>query len=383
MSVTCVVQARVGSSRLPGKILAEVGGQPMLALLLRRLAPLRPDHMVVATTTSRDDDAIEETAASVGVEVLRGPADDVLARFGRVLDQFPASSVVRITADCPFVDAGLVRAALAVRSATDADYVSNTLVRTFPDGLDVEVLAADALRAADAEADDPIEREHVTPFVYRRPERFVLRSLRHSANLGHLRWTVDTSEDLERVRQIAERIGRADFGWQEALSAVDDPPPTTGGLSFLAATPDDSAVVLGLRNDPLSIRWSRSGRAVDPGHHAEWFPTVLEDPGSRLWIARDRGRPIGQVRIDVRDGVGTISLAVEARRREQGVGSWMLSQLEAALGGDDQVHTLTADVHRDNEASRQLFRGAGFTEAGHDGEFAIMRRARPGRSAPR
>lgn len=383
MSVTCVVQARTGSARFPGKVLADIGGQPMLAFLLRRLAPLRPDHMVVATTTDQSDDLVADAARAEGAEVLRGPENDVLARYALALEQFPASSVVRITADCPLADAGLVRAALAVQSATGADYVSNTLVRTFPDGLDVEVIAADALRAANAEAVDPVESEHVTPFLYRRPERFALRSLRHNTYLGHLRWTVDTPDDLARVRQIVERVGRADAGWEEALSAVEVPPPAIGGRSFLPATAGDGRFVLSLRNEPSSIRWSRSPRPVDPGEHREWLAALLDNPGSRLWIARVGNQAIGQARVDVRDGVGKVSFAVEAGHRERGLGGWILEQLEAALGADEQVHTLAAEVHRDNEASQRLFAAAGYREVGRDGEFVIMRRERAGRSALR
>jgi len=376
MSVTCVVQARLGSERLPGKVLEEIGGRPMLALLLGRLAPLRPDHLVVATTTDQADEAVAEVARAEGAEVLRGPEDDVLARFGQVLERYPASTVVRITADCPLVDAALVAAALELWAATGADYVSNTLVRTFPDGLDVEVLAADALRAADADAADSIEREHVTPFVYRRPERFALRSLRHAECLGHLRWTVDTADDLAGVRRLVETVGRVDFGWEEALGAAEVPSPETDGRSFLPAAPADSAFVLALRNDPSSVRWSISRRAVDPAEHEKWFSGVLECPGSRLWVAREGGDPIGQVRIDVCDGTGTVSITVDARRRERGAADWMLERLEAALDEDEQVHTLSAEVDRGNEASVRLFRGAGYEEAAEDGELVLMQRAR-------
>jgi spore coat polysaccharide biosynthesis protein SpsF len=344
MSVTCVVQARMRSSRLPGKVLAEVGGEPMLAVLLRRLAPLQPDHLVVATTGDPADDAIEDLAGDEGVDVVRGPEEDVLARFGHALERFPADVVVRITADCPLVDADLVRSALELRSATRADYVSNTLVRTYPDGLDVEVLTAAALRAADAEAVDPVEREHVTPFVYRRPERFALRALRASANLGHLRWTVDTPEDLDRVRGIFQLMGRTSFDWHKALP-IDVPPQTADGRSFLPEAAEN-------------------------------------EPASRIWIAREGGQPLGQTRVDVRDGVGRVSIAVEASHSQEAVGRWMLDQLQAALGADEQVHTLTVQVHRGDLASAVLFREAGFVESGEDGELTTMRWVRPGRSAP-
>src|SRR5204862_6675946 len=135
---------------------------------------------------------------SVGVPVVRGEEADVLSRFALALDTHPADTIVRLTADCPLADPAIVADALALHDRAGAAYTSNSLVRTFPDGLDVEVIAATALRDAHAEAADPLEREHVTPFVYRRPERYRLRALRTPELLGDERWTVDTAADLER-----------------------------------------------------------------------------------------------------------------------------------------------------------------------------------------
>ena len=208
VSTLVVVQARAGSTRLPGKVLMPVGGRPMLAFMLARLESVRCDDLVVATSTDGRDDAVAEVAAAAGVSVVRGSESDVLARFVAALDAHPADVVVRLTADCPLIDPAVVNEAIAVRAATGADYASNTLVRTYPDGLDVEVLTADALRAAAAEAVDPVEREHVTPFVYRRPERFRLAAVVGPEPLGDLRWTVDTADDLDRIRTHRGRARR-------------------------------------------------------------------------------------------------------------------------------------------------------------------------------
>jgi spore coat polysaccharide biosynthesis protein SpsF (cytidylyltransferase family) len=300
VSVTCIVQARMGSTRLPGKVLADLAGRPMLALLLARLATAAVDHLVVATTDTPIDDAVVDVARAQGADIVRGPEDDVLARFALALDRFPADTVVRITGDCPLADPALVDTAVATREASGADYVSNTLVRTYPDGLDVEVIDAGTLRAAAREAVDAVEREHVTPFVYRRPERFALRSFRHPEMHGARRWTVDTRADLDFVRDVVARIGRTDFGWEEVL-AFDAAPPHA---VLRPAGVDDEAFVLDLRNDPDSVRWSGSGREVDPASHHEWFRALLDVPASRIWIAHDDGRPAATVRVDVRTGAG-------------------------------------------------------------------------------
>src|SRR4051812_28949414 len=185
-STLCVVQARTGSSRLPGKVLADLGGRPMLRFLLDRLGGLghhRAD-VVVATSTEPRDDPIAEIARDAGRPVVRGSEHDVLDRFVAALDAFPARDVVRITADCPLTDAALIDAVVAHHRAMAADYTTNTLPRTFPKGLDVEVVNADALRSAHREATGPSEREHVMPFFYRRPERFRLANLRNDEPLG-------------------------------------------------------------------------------------------------------------------------------------------------------------------------------------------------------
>jgi spore coat polysaccharide biosynthesis protein SpsF len=207
MSSLAIVQARMGSTRLPGKVLMTLGSMSVLELLVRRLRRSRLDGIVIATSDLPLDDPIAEAANGLAVPCVRGPERDVLARYLCALDEHPATSVVRVTADCPLVDPLIVDAALARYGSTEADYCSNTLIRTFPDGLDVEVVAASALREADIEAFDPAEREHVTPFVYRRPRRYRIAQITSDdPRLGRERWTLDTDDDLERLREICAAV---------------------------------------------------------------------------------------------------------------------------------------------------------------------------------
>ena len=196
----------MGSSRLPGKVLEDLGGRPMLRFQLDRLAPLDVDHLVVATSTLARDDAIAEVAAAGGTPVVRGPEADVLERFLVALRTYPADTVVRLTGDCPLSDPGIIGEVVALHHERGADYTSNVFPRTFPKGLDVEVVSADALRTAAAEATDAAEREHVTPYLYRHPERFRLANLRSGLGLGDERWTVDTTR---RPRRGAPHRGRS------------------------------------------------------------------------------------------------------------------------------------------------------------------------------
>jgi spore coat polysaccharide biosynthesis protein SpsF len=226
--VLCLVQARIGSTRLPGKVLADLGGRPALVLMLDRLAGIGVDKLVVATSDSELDDAIEQVVADHGIPVVRGPEEDVLGRFGVALAAYPSDQVVRLTADCPLADPALVMQAVDVHLREVADYTSNTLERTFPDGLDVEVMTAEALRQADGEALDPYEREHVTPFLYRRPERYRLAGFESGDDLGAERWTLDTSADLEHLREIVDKLeDPVTAGWRDILGVagrVSSPP---------------------------------------------------------------------------------------------------------------------------------------------------------------
>lgn len=374
-SVVCVVQARAGSTRLPGKVLADLGGQPMLDFLLARLEPLRAyAPVVVATSTEARDDAVAEVALQAGVAVTRGPEADVLARFLVALGQHPADHVIRLTADCPLTDPGLVAAVVHRHLATGADYTSNVLPRTFPKGLDVEVVRAGVLRTAGAEALDPAEREHVTPFVYRRPERFRLANLAHGEPLGAQRWTVDTPADLETVRTIVAQVGMARarrMRWEEILSVVGrQPQDTVDGVSLRPATRDDCDRLLAWRNEADAVRFSGTRGGVDPLSHEAWFAGRLEQAGCRIYIAEhhdptaNEPAAVGMVRLDVAAGEGTVSIAIDPAWRGRGLSHALLTLAQAEVRADCQMVRLWALVHPDNTASAKAFERAGFVPAG-------------------
>jgi len=219
-----ILQARMSSSRFPGKVLSPLFGEPMIFRQIERLARTRRiDRLVVATSTDGSDDTLAEACAARGVAVFRGSLDDVLDRFAGALDLFPeAKTVIRVTADCPLADWTVVDEVIAHLEATGADYASNTPAeRTYPHGLDVEVMRREALLDAWRDGRDPYEREHVTPYIYRRPETYRLEFVSRTPSLAHLRWTVDYPADLEFVRDVYARLYPADpaFG-SEAVVAL-------------------------------------------------------------------------------------------------------------------------------------------------------------------
>lgn len=199
----------MSSSRLPGKVLALVLGEPMIGRQVERLRRAgRIDELIVATSTDPSDDPLAAYCGGLGLTVFRGSLDDVLDRYRAALALFPqAEAVVRLTADCPLADPALIDRVIAHHHAQGADYTSNTLgARTYPHGLDAEVIRPAVLALAAERARDPYEREHVTPYVYRRPEAFRLAGVSRETSLAMLRWTVDLPEDLAFVREVYAQL---------------------------------------------------------------------------------------------------------------------------------------------------------------------------------
>ncbi len=228
-----IIQARMASARLPGKVLADIEGEPMLMRVVSRLRlSASLDQVLVATTVESSDDPVAALCAERGQDCYRGHPTDVLDRFVQAARVFEPRTIVRVTADCPLIDPGLVdQAVQAYRDADPpVDFVANRLPgrRTYPIGLDVEVCSYVALETAWREAKAPHHREHVMPYFYESGSRFRQRILDHATDVGHLRWTVDTREDLELIRKIYARFKpRVDFSWLEVLDLVERHPELT------------------------------------------------------------------------------------------------------------------------------------------------------------
>ena len=203
-----ILQARMSSTRLPGKVLMPLAGAPMLTRQIERVRrATKAGRLVVATSSDRSDDPIEAVCRDLAVPWFRGSLDDVLGRYRVAARAFgPSDHVVRLTGDCPLTDWRIIDAVIEHHLAEKADYTSNTGKLTFPKGLDVEVFRGELLEVAAREATDPFEREHVTAFFYRRPERFKIANLECDPPMGELRWTVDTSEDYNFVQGVYEAL---------------------------------------------------------------------------------------------------------------------------------------------------------------------------------
>jgi spore coat polysaccharide biosynthesis protein SpsF len=209
MRIEAFIQARMGSTRLPGKVLKQVLGRPLLDFLVERLAQCHElDHIIILTSKQAQDDAIASFCQEKNLLCFRGSEDDVLDRYYQASLERQPEGIVRITADCPLIDPDIVDQVIKVfrQHHPHADYVSNSLQRTFPRGLDVEVFSFKALEQAFQQAHWPEEREHVTLYLYRHPEKFQLYNVAHIPSLATYRWTVDTPEDFALVRLILEHL---------------------------------------------------------------------------------------------------------------------------------------------------------------------------------
>lgn len=230
LRTVAIVQARMGSTRLPAKVLAEISGKPMLAWVVDRARLAQSlDEVIVATSVEDQDQPIADLCKEQSYACCRGSMTDVLDRYHQCAGAADAEVIVRLTADCPLIDPGLID--MTVQAFVNADspvaFATNRLPwdRTYPIGLDIEVCSKEVLDIAWREAEQQHQREHVMPFIYEHPERFAVLELRSEIDYSDMRWTVDTQADLSLIRIIVERLGRReDFSWLEVLALFEADP---------------------------------------------------------------------------------------------------------------------------------------------------------------
>ncbi|MGA2965007.1 MAG: aminotransferase class III-fold pyridoxal phosphate-dependent enzyme, partial [Terriglobales bacterium] len=273
--VVAIIQARMGSSRLPGKSIAEIEGMPMLWHVIQRVKRASlVDRVVVATTTAPADDAIEKMCGENGVPCYRGSENDVLDRYYHAARAENAAQVVRITADCPLIDPEAIDRVVRRFQCGDLDYASNAMVRTYPDGLDTEIFSFSALERAWHEAGKTSEREHVTPYL--RSEKFRTANVANNLEFSHLycRWTVDEPEDLEFVRAVYRAFrGRDGFLMKDILQLLREQPELERVNSQIVSNrgyykslfEDARAAAAPRRPIEKSKAWLERARKVIPG----------------------------------------------------------------------------------------------------------------------
>lgn len=288
MKTVAIVQARMGSTRFPGKVMKPVLGIPLIELLLGRLGKAAEvDHIVVATSDDPRNESLVRHVRSLDYEVYRGSEQDVLDRYYQAAIHARADIVVRITGDCPLVDPQLVDGAVAAFKAAGVDYACNCDPPTYPDGLDIEVFSFDALKRAWAEATRTPEREHVTPYI-RESGRFRTLPLTNTVDLSAERWTVDEPADFQVVQAVFEYFHpRRDFSWQEVLRLLASQPQLFAANRH-AVRNEGAAVGTGQK------LWKRAKRAIPGGNMLlskraemflpeQWPAYFSKAKGCRVW----------------------------------------------------------------------------------------------------
>jgi glutamate-1-semialdehyde 2,1-aminomutase/spore coat polysaccharide biosynthesis protein SpsF len=274
-AVVAIIQARMGSSRLPGKSLAEIEKRPMLWHVIERVKRAKlVDRVVVATSTAPADDSIENMCRQNGVPCYRGSESDVLDRFYHAARAEKPAAVVRITADCPLIDPEVIDRVVARFERGDLDYASNAMVRSYPDGLDTEVCSFSALERAWHEASKPSEREHVTPYL--RSDKFRTANVENDSTFmyQHYRWTVDEAEDLEFIRAVYKAFrDKETFGMKDVLELIEKNPGLDKMNSEIVSNrgyykslfQDASAAAAPRRPIEKSKAWLERAKKVIPG----------------------------------------------------------------------------------------------------------------------
>jgi len=225
--VVCIIQTRIGSTRLPGKVLMKVQDKTVVEHVVNRIRKIKNiDDIVLATTTLERDDLVVNEANRLGVKYYRGSEADVLSRYYYSAKAFNADVVVRVTSDCPLIDSGISKNIVDfyLSNIREYDYVSNTIERTYPRGLDTEVFSFQALERAFNEAYSERDREHVTPYIWDNPQIFKLYHYKNEEDYSMLRWTLDTKEDLQLINEIYNfmyREKKYEFDMRDIINLYD------------------------------------------------------------------------------------------------------------------------------------------------------------------
>jgi len=377
-----IVQARMTSSRLPGKVLSDICGKPSLQRMLERINMASSiDKVVVATTINASDNLIVELCEKLKVDIFRGDEDDVLGRFCGAAEVAEAEIVIRLTADCPMIDPDVIDEVVSAFSIYNHDYLSNTIDRTYPDGLDIEVMSIDALREAHKKAVAPFLREHVTPYISgRRPDLgagdFRVGQIRFVADFSHIRWTLDTKEDLQRIRSLVSKLPE-DYNWLQALSIATREPDLLGNmidgqtteiLSLRLAVASDVKLLFEWVNTPSSLKnKEKSSAPIEWSAHQNWFNKRLNNPNVRIWIVEQNKQAIGQVRVEYDNNKLLIDVFIDSLFRGNDYGLTALKLLIKQCQVTYPGVPLHAIIKNENYPSLNLFRRADFQEVSNDG----------------
>jgi spore coat polysaccharide biosynthesis protein SpsF len=329
MSILLVVQAGHDGTDRRDRQLTQFAGRTVLDIALQRLSGFTEGPLIVAVSDLPADQEIEEIARANDAATVRGPSDDMLARFVEVIADYPAEHLVRVTADSPFLDHELVSSVVATHLATGADYTSNTLLRTHPQGLEVEVIRSDALLDAAEQATGDSERSGVTTFVQRRPANYNLQAVLAPGDYEDHDWRVSGPASISALTTILNSVGGDVMTpWHDLIA--HDKPSLADGTVKLRVARDNVASSLGGLTDGI-------------GHLPD--PLPLTDPARRTWGVWTDDSLVGALTVSVQNGWGTLA-GQFAPGLATNLADATLHAVDERLLADDQVLALTIDGSR-------------------------------------
>lgn len=332
MSILLVVQAGHDGTNRRQRQLTQFADQTVLGTALQRLSGFTEGPLIVAISDLPTDNEVEEIARANDAATVRGPSDDMLARFVEVIADYPAEHLVRVTADSPFIDHHLVSEIVATHVSSGADYTSNTLLRTYPTGLDVEVIRSDSLLDAAEQATADSERNGVTTFVQRRPANYTLQAVLAAGDYEDHDWAIDGPESIAHLKAVLNSAGGdLTMAWSDLL-AHDKP------------AKNDSPIVLRVARDNIPASLANFTHGL--GHLPD--PLPIGDASRRTWGVWSQDNLIGALTVSVQNGWGTLA-GQFAPGLASNLADEALHAVDDRLLSDDQVLALTVDGSRIRE----------------------------------
>lgn len=376
--VGIITQARMTSTRLPGKVLLSVAGKPLFAHHIERLKKTNLE-IRLATTSKPTDDELVSLAKSLDLQVCRGSEDDVLSRYYSASHGLDV--IVRVTADSPLIDAEIIKQAadFYLRGENPKLYLSNALERTYPRGFDFEIFSYSMLEEAFKNAKEAREREHVTPYFYlTAKDKMSFHHWKRKSDASVFRLTVDEADDFKLIQILMEKHQAHTLSGEDIISLMEAHPELAKinahieqkkiqDVVFRKAQMSDAQILWLWRNDPVTRQNSVNQDLVSLDNHLQWFEKSLASKEREIWIAYLGSDPIGTVRTDVKGSEIELSWTLAPNWRGRGLGRQMLVNF---VKGKDK--NFIARIRKDNSASIKIAERAGFKIAKEESEFIFF-----------
>lgn len=378
MNIVAIIQARMGSSRLPGKVLMKVKEKSVLEHVIDRVRECKEiDDIVVATTNLQKDDVIIDLLKNLRVNYFRGSEDNVLERYYEAATVYVATDIVRITSDCPLIDPQIVDNIIRFYKNNEYDMVTNApndeSKRTYPRGLDTEVFSYEILERAYLKGTKSYQREHVTPYIYEND--FKIYNYKNQVNYSEYRWTLDTLEDFKLISLIYNNLygKNKTFYMEDILDYIEKNPQAIDinkdikqkkikvelkKLTLRKVTKEDCETLFIWANEEETRKNSFKKEDIDINTHIKWFNEKLEDINTEMYIILKDNLEVGQIRVEIKDHVGIISFSIDKKYRNMGIGKQILKTIKQY----SQCNTFIGRVKKENMASIKAFKNAGYRQ---------------------